>query len=84
MAAYGCIWPCAPNTPSPIMVTYGRVHVHGILLLPTILPIPTSNGCRHTYPRNPPNPQKYPLLLSMAVYGHAYESYGRVLDVTPT
>eukprot|EP00959_Pyramimonas_sp_CCMP1952_P274020 5727898-Pyramimonas_sp.AAC.1 len=50
------------------------VHMHEILLFLTILPTPLSNGCRSTYPRNPPNPS---LSAPMAVYGRAHESYGR-------
>eukprot|EP00959_Pyramimonas_sp_CCMP1952_P450935 9441279-Pyramimonas_sp.AAC.1 len=51
--SYGCVWPCTSNTPSSKRLTYGRVHVHGILLFLTFLPISISNGCRSTYPRIP-------------------------------
>eukprot|EP00959_Pyramimonas_sp_CCMP1952_P192909 4033609-Pyramimonas_sp.AAC.1 len=26
MTAYGCVWPCASNVPSPKHLTYGRAH----------------------------------------------------------
>eukprot|EP00959_Pyramimonas_sp_CCMP1952_P110330 2308172-Pyramimonas_sp.AAC.1 len=57
MAAYGCVWPCASDTPNPKRLTYGRVHTPEIPALPV-------------------NPFQF--LLTMAVYGRAHESYGRV------
>eukprot|EP00959_Pyramimonas_sp_CCMP1952_P360434 7548006-Pyramimonas_sp.AAC.1 len=82
MAAYGCVWPCAPDAPSPKHLTYGCAHTWDPALPDTPANSPPQWLQEHI-PEKSSKPSKYLLSAPMAVYGCTHVSYGRVLDVTP-